>query len=70
VNSEKLLTRSQAAELLGLREQTLAVWASTHRYNLPFVKVGRAARYRLGDLQKWLDSRTVGAVESCEALHD
>jgi len=70
MNSETLLTRAQAAELLGLREQTLAVWASTRRYNLPFVKVGRAARYRLGDLQKWLDSRTVGAVKDCEALHD
>jgi len=31
----------QAAEVLGAKKTTLAVWRSTGRYNLPFVKVGR-----------------------------
>lgn len=56
---EKLLTRREAAEYLGVRPETLAVWYCTGRYRLPVVKVGRAVRYRLGDLEAWLASRTV-----------
>lgn len=62
VSRSKLLTRREAAELLGVKPQTLATWHVTGRYNLPVVKVGRAARYRLADLEKWIAARTVGAV--------
>lgn len=58
----KLLTRREAADFLGVRPQTLATWHVTGRYRLPVVKVGRAARYRVSDLEAWLDSRTVGAA--------
>jgi excisionase family DNA binding protein len=58
----KLLTRNEAAELLGVRPQTLAVWAITGKYGLPVVKVGRSVRYRMTDLERWLESRTVGAA--------
>lgn len=57
-HSAELLTRQQAADYLGVKPQTLAVWASTGRYKLTFVKVGRFARYRLADLDTWLESRT------------
>ena len=55
-----LLTRQQAARYLGIKPQTLAVWATTKRYELPFVKVGRSVRYRLLDLERWVARRTVG----------
>ena len=55
---QPMLTRPQAAEYIGVRTGTLAVWASTHRYDLPFVKVGRLVRYRREDLDRWLRSRT------------
>jgi len=58
----KLLTRNEAAELLGVKPQTLATWHITGRYNLPLVKVGRSVRYRLADLERWLESRTVGGA--------
>ena len=58
----KLLTREQAAAYLGVKPRTLAVWASTRRYGLRFVKVGRAVRYRMADLERWLAARTVGTV--------
>jgi len=58
-NPKRLLTRREAAELLGVTHQTLAVWHVTGRYNLPVVKVGRSARYRLSDLERWLASRTI-----------
>lgn len=53
------MTRREAAEYLGLSPTTLEVWASTGRYSLPFVKVGRRAFYRRSDLDKWIRSRTV-----------
>ena len=53
-----LLTREQAAEFLGIRPQTLAVWHATGRYPLAVVKVGRCVRYRLSDLERFLESRT------------
>ncbi len=52
-------TRTEAAAYLGVLPQTLAVWASRGRYNLPFVKVGRKVFYLRKDLDAWLESRTV-----------
>lgn len=53
----KLLNDKQAAEYLTVSAGTLSVWRSTGRYALPFVKVGRMVRYRLTDLDAWLDAR-------------
>jgi excisionase family DNA binding protein len=61
--TSSLLTRKEAAEYLLVKPQTLAIWATTGRYNLPMIKVGRLARYRRADLDKFLDRRTVGAAE-------
>ena len=57
-SSSRLLTRQQAAEYLGVNTQTLAVWASTGRYGLPYAKVGAKALYFRADLDAWLESRT------------
>jgi len=54
----KLLDDKQAAEYLTVTPGTLSVWRSTGRYALPFVKVGRMVRYRLSDLDTWLDARS------------
>lgn len=51
-----LLTRVEAAEYLGVTAQTLAVWACTQRYSLPFVKIGRLVKYRLDDLNKFIEN--------------
>jgi hypothetical protein len=53
---EILLTRQEAADVLGLQPNTLAVWQSTKRYNLPSVKVGRLRKYRLSDLQAFIQN--------------
>ena len=55
---DELLTREGAADFLTVKPQTLAVWHSTGRYDLPVVKVGAAVRYRRRDLVAWLNSRT------------
>ena len=53
-----LLDQNEAAQLLHVTPGTLSVWRSTGRYSIPFVKVGRSVRYRLSDLNSWIDSRT------------
>lgn len=50
----KLLNRPTAAAYLGVQPQTLAVWACTQRYPLPFVKIGRRVMYRLADLDAFV----------------
>ena len=56
----KLLSDPEATELLGLKAGTLAVWRAERRYPLPFVKIGRAVRFRVEDLDAFIASRTVG----------
>jgi predicted DNA-binding transcriptional regulator AlpA len=53
---------AEAAKILGIAEQTLALWRSTKRYPLSYVKMGRAIRYRHADLEKFIASRTVKPV--------
>lgn len=58
--SDRLLTRKEAAEFLKLRTQTLACWAMSGKH-LSFVRVGRSVRYRQSDLDEYLAKRTVRA---------
>jgi excisionase family DNA binding protein len=57
-----LMTRIQAAAYLGVKVNTLAVWATTGRYNLPCYKVGRLVKYRRSDLDAFIASRRVGGM--------
>jgi hypothetical protein len=56
-----LLDPVAAAQFLGgttpLSVGTLAVWRSTKKYNLPYVKIGRYVRYRKSDLRKFAQER-------------
>lgn len=52
-----LLTPNQVADYLGIDEQTLAVWRCTKRYKLAYIKTGRLVRYKLEDLNDFLDNR-------------
>lgn len=54
-----LLSRDQAAKYLGVSVSTLANWASTRRFNLPYVRVGRSVKYRLSDLDAFILSGEV-----------
>jgi hypothetical protein len=53
-----LVDDKAASTYLGVTAGTLSVWRSTGRYPLPFVKVGRRVRYRIGDLLAFVESRT------------
>lgn len=55
-----LKNRSHAAEYLGVKTETLAVWACNKRYSLPYIKIGRRAMYRQSDLDAFIASNIVG----------
>ena len=55
----RLMSRREAAEYLGIAEQTLAIWKCTERYYLPVVKIGRLAKYRKVDLDAFISVHTV-----------
>jgi excisionase family DNA binding protein len=59
VEQDKLLSRDEAADFLGVSKGTLEVWACTDRYHLPFIKIGRLAKYRRADLNQFVKDRTV-----------
>ena len=59
MKNNKLLTRKEAAEYLGVEENTLAVWACNNRYKLPYIKVGRLVRYKQSELDEFLERQTV-----------
>ena len=61
--STGLLNEDQAAEILGITAGTLSVWRCTKRYNLKYIRVGRAIRYRRSDLEAFIESRAVSNVE-------
>ena len=54
-----LLTPSETAEVLGVQADTLAVWRTRKRYDLPYVKVGRSVRYRAKDVAEFIERQTI-----------
>lgn len=55
-----LLTKAQAATYLGTTERHVQrMWVERR---IPAVKVGRKVRFRIRDLDKWIEARTVPAV--------
>ena len=56
-----LVDEKRAAEILGITPGTLSVWRCVRTYRLPYTKIGRAVRYRVEDLEQFIESRTVGA---------
>lgn len=56
---EKLISPEEAADFLGVHVDTLSVWRSTKRYDIPFYKIGRLVKYKMSDLNKWVEERTI-----------
>lgn len=55
---EKLLTPEEVSEILHIQKSTLAVWRSTGRYSLKYVRAGRLIMYKYTDVLHFIDSRT------------
>ena len=57
MDTVKLLSPEQVADILGVSKQTLAVWRCEQRYPLTYVKVGSRVRYRPSDVQQFMVAR-------------
>ena len=55
-NPSGILTREEAAIYLGIAPKTLANWASNGKVQIPYSKVGKLVRYRIADLDIYLES--------------
>jgi excisionase family DNA binding protein len=51
-----LLTAEEAARLLRVEVQTMAVWRCLKTVDLPFIRAGRKILYREADLLKFVEA--------------
>ena len=51
-----LRTEKQAAEYLGTTPGTLSVWRCTRQVKIPFIKIGKAVRYKQSDLDAFIEA--------------
>ena len=59
---EKLLSSKEVAGILGVGEITLSIWRCKKQYPLPYIKAGRAVRYRESDVEAFIASRTHSGI--------
>lgn len=59
IRKEKLFTAQEAAKYLGIHTGTLARWRAERNPNLLYVKVGAAVRYRLSDIEDFINRSVV-----------
>lgn len=59
LGDDSLVDESIAAGELGLAAPTLSTWRSTGRNHLPYLKIGRLVKYRMGDIREFKRSRIV-----------
>jgi len=55
----KLLSAGETANILGLKESTLAQFRWRGDKRLPWVKLGKSIRYKLSDIEEFIESSTV-----------
>tara|TARA_R110002072_G_scaffold302405_2_gene485188 strand:- start:2403 stop:2747 length:345 start_codon:yes stop_codon:yes gene_type:complete len=59
LEDDALVEPEVASYELKIATTTLSVWRCTGREHLPYVKIGRLVRYRVGDLREFKRSRIV-----------
>lgn len=64
VKMDKLLTSKETAKVLGISSRTLDVWRSIGRSHVPFIKVGRSVRYRMSDIENYIQQQTMTQTTS------
>ena len=67
---DELVGEKVAAEIIGVYNfKTLSNWRSDGRnLDLPYIRIGRSIRYRIGDLIEFRQRHTVGGVKAVEPV--
>lgn len=61
MQTESLLDTKQAAQILGLHPHTLTQARRTGRLKIPVIRLGHAVRYRVEDLNAFIEANRVTA---------
>ena len=59
LNDDLIVTTEEAALILKIPASSLVKFRSTGQWNIPFLKLGHAVRYRTSDLRKWVEAHVV-----------
>jgi len=51
---------AEAAEVLGIKRQTLACWRCRKHPKIPYLKIGRSVRYYVSDLAEFFEKSRRG----------
>ena len=57
---DKVVSEEKLSELLDVSESTLKSWRQKRK--IPYHKLGRAVRYDLGEVKKWLEQHRVASI--------
>ena len=58
LDQDAIINTDQAAALLCTPKGTLIKWRSTGENKIPVIKIGRNVRYRVSELNKWLEANS------------
>lgn len=53
-----MMTAKQAAEYLGIKVQTMALWRCKKMYDLAYIRVGGKIFYQKSVIDEWVKSRS------------
>ena len=65
--TDRLLNTKEAARFIGVKPQTIERWRMND-IRIPYIRIGRAIRYRTEDLAAWLERKTVRVNGVTEAV--
>ncbi len=63
MSKPNLLTTKEAADYIHVAPETLSVWRSTGRHNLPYIKIGKYVKYDEKDLLAFIEQRKFNRTE-------
>lgn len=69
LEQDRLVDEHEAASVLGLKRQTMAVWRSRGRGPM-FVRIGRLVKYRMSELSRYVDSNTFANTAEADAAQE
>ena len=55
MDDDRLLSNQEAAAYLGIKPNTLTIWRTTKRFEIPYIQIGRKIRYKKSDLDIFLE---------------
>lgn len=62
----KLISLTEAAEMLGLTPKTLRNWKSDNELPFPYYKIGGRVKFKLSELEQYVENNRIPTKEEIE----